>query len=1068
MSRVFAWLKDHRRIRRWLIGVASAMVLYTLLGFFILPWIARSVLQSKLSESLGRVATVEKVRFNPYSLVLEVEGLSVAEEDPAQRFLGFELLHVNLSLSSLFRLALVIEDLRLVKPFVRIEQRADGRFNFSDIGDRLARAPAPPAEEPEPDAKKGQPVILYNLQIRGGAFEFVDQQKKTRHILDEFDLVLPLVSVREQERDEFIQPTVRARLNGKRLELNGRSKPFQDTLESEFDFTLAALDLVPLWAYVPLRPRLATGTFSCDVKLTFRQAERPELLLSGTLSLDGVALVGAGGEPLLAFESLSAEIERFDVFGGQLALRTVRWNRPRIPVVLDPQGDVTALRYLPPSGEPPGEEKPQKKSAPFRITARSVVLADGTIPFEDRRLAPFFVKELAPIRLSVSDFDNTGGEAAYELRVGEGRPEHLDLDGRVSLAPKLIISGKLSLQGVAVPAYAAYLKELPVVIDSATLGVGTEFSLVQESGTPIALVTRNGWLQLADAALAHPASGARLRWERFELREAGFALAEQNAAIGNVEWKGLRFALPRRGGAAPAQAGLARLALAGAQLELSPLRLSVRSLDLLRFSLSEKTGSEPVVTFAALGLRGIAYQAAPAQCSVGSLFLQEPSANLALEKEGGLNLSRALLGPPPPSAPAEQEKPPAEAPAVSPPPARDGPGMALALPRIALHKGGVRFVDRTLDPPFVGKLADLEVDVVGFSNRPGARATLTASADAGAQGAIEITGAANPNDSGLNPSLQLRIRNTDVTTFSPYTLRYVSYPVATGKLDLLVDMAISDRKLTGENKLRLTNFTLGEERESPDDLGIPLRLALVLLRDSDNNIELDIPVSGSLDDPDFALGKVIWRAVVNVLTKIVTSPFRFLAGLVGGGEDIDRIAMEPGQAQIPAEASGKVEALIAALKKRPGVRLAIAAITDTAADGAALTRARVELALRRQKASTLPAAAREAGSAETLAILPAERPGLVDTVARAAGWKPPAEPRSPEALLAEQEQFLRTSLAAGAEELRELGAARAAAVLRALQADPAILPERLFLRQAGDPERKKAGDMKHGVVIDIQ
>ncbi|NMB74873.1 MAG: DUF748 domain-containing protein [Myxococcales bacterium] len=1064
MSRVLEWLKDHRRTRHWLIGVASAIVLYTLLGFFILPWIARSVLQAKLTESLGRAATVEKVRFNPYTLVLEVEGLSVAEEDPSRRFLGFDLLHVNLSLSSLFRLALVIEDLRLIKPFVRIEQRADGRFNFSDIQDRLARAPAAPPEESAPDDKKGQPVILYNLQIRGGAFEFVDRQKDTRHTLDEFDLVLPLVSVREQERDEFIQPAVRARFNGKRLELNGRSKPFQDTLESEFDFTLAALDLVPLWAYVPLQPRLAAGTFSCAVKLTFRQAERPELLLSGTLSVDGFTLVGTGGEPLLAFESLSAEIERFDVFGGQLSLGTVRWNRPRIPVVLDAQGGITALRYLPPGGE----EKPQKKSTPFRVTARSVVLSDGTIPFEDRRLAPSFGKELSPIRLSVSGFDNTGGEAAYELRVGEGRPEHLELDGRISLAPKLILSGKLSLQGVAVPAYAAYLKELPVVIDSATLGVGTEFSLVQESGTPIALVTRNGWLQLVDAALAHPASGARLRWERFELREAAFALAEQNAAIGNVEWKGLRFSLPRRGGAAPGQAGLARLALAGAQLELSPLRLAVRSLDLLRFSLSEKTGSEPVVTFAALGLRGIAYQAAPAQCSVGSLFLQEPSANLTLEKEVGLNLSRALLGPPPPSAPAEQEKPPAEATAVSPPPDPNGPGMAIALPRIALHKGVVRFADRTLDPPFVGKLADLEVDVVGFSNRPGTRATLTASADAGAQGAIEITGAANPNDSGLNPSLQLRIRNTDVTTFSPYTLRYVSYPVATGKLDLQVDMAISDRKLTGENKLRLTNFTLGEEHESPDDVGIPLGLALVLLRDSDNNIELDIPVSGSLDDPDFALGKVIWRAVVNVLTKIVTSPFRFLAGLVGGGEDIDRIAMEPGQAQIPAEASGKVEALIAALKKRPGVRLAIAAITDTAADGAALTRARVELALRRHKASTLPAAAREADSVETLAILPAERPGLVDAVARAAGWKPPAEPRSPEALYAEQEQFLRTSLAAGSEELRELGAARSAAVLRALQADPAVLPERLFLRQAGDPERKKAGDMKHGVVIDIQ
>jgi hypothetical protein len=790
------------------------------------------------------------------------------------------------------------------------------------------------------------------------------------------------------------------------------------------------------------------------------------------VAIDELSLSGGAGDPLLSFDSLAVEVDRFDVFGSRLALGSVRWVNPRIPLVIDARGELPLLRFLPrsePAQAPAPASGPSGK--PFRVTAGSITLEGGTIPFTDRRFEPSFRKDVGPIAIGISDFDNTAGEAGLELTIGAGSGEHVTLSGKFSLAPKLVAAGTLAIKGVPVPAYAPYLKDMPAVIESATLGAGTDFEVTLNPRAPVELTTRNGWLKVASVTISRPGlRGARLTWERLGMDGLAFSLATRQATAARFGILKLSSRLPRHTESPPGRARLASLELGDLKAALDPLRVEAKTFDLRRFSVREKAGVDLILGFARFGMRGMVFDASSRRVTVSGIRLQAPELNLALEKSGGLNLARLLIGPPPPPPPDEkagekqagegEDEAKATASAVkTAPPA--GPGMTLVLPRIALHRGNVRFVDQTVEPPFVGGMKDIEVDLRGLSTLPGTRASLSVKADAGTQGSIEIEGSASPNDSGLNPSVDLRISGTDLTTFSPYTLRYISHPVATGKLDLRVRMVVSGRKLEGENKVTMSNFTLGEERESPDDVGIPIGLALVLLRDSDNGIELDVPVSGNLDDPDFALGKVIWHAVTNVLTKIVTSPFTFLASLVGGGEDIDLIAMEPGLTRIQADSDGKIDLLIKALKKRPGVRLAIAAVTDPVTDGDALTRQRVELALEQQKSG----GSEDGGPG----VDPAERPLLVDRVARAVGWKSPeGEALPPEAIQRSQEAFLRKSLAAGPEQLRELGAARVEAILRAIRADPGVAPERLFVRQAGADDLEKASRIKRGVVIDIQ
>lgn len=1062
------WKK--KRLRRWLIGIASAFTLYTILGFFVLPWIASSVAQSTLTEKLGRKTTIEDVRFNPYSLVLEIENLSISEAASEKRFAGFDLVRANISLSSLLRWALVVEDLRIERPFVRVERLANGQMNFSDLTTRLSQAssedpPPNPSAEEEPASK---PLVLHNLQIQGGKFLFIDAPKGQRHVLDQLDLSLPLVSMRADDRSDFIKPSLKARLNGKLLVLTGRTKPFNETLESGFNFELSDLDLVPLWAYVPLdpKPKLDSGSLSCKLFLAFHQADQPELNISGELTLDRLSLTGTTNEALLSLERVGVEVSQFNVFGNSLALKSVRLSRPKLPLTISPEGQLTLLRYVPPSkpANTDGTSKDKTRS-PFKVTIQSFSLVEGLIPFTDLRPDTTFRKELGPIGVTVTGLDTSAGQADIALHVGPPAGENIELQGKFSLAPHLWTSGTISVKGLSLPHYAPYLKDIPAVVESASLETGTEFELAMGAEEALEFSAKKGWFKLGDVALSNPEwRGLKVQWDLLNMTDLSFVLASRQAKIGMIELEKLLVGLPRHNRKTPGRARLKSLKLSNLILDIKPLRIELEAVDLNRMSIREKAGVDLLFGFSQIALRGIVFEQSVNRLAINSTRIQTPVLNLAVEKSGNLNLARVLFGPQRPARNSDGSKS-TGAPAAAA--ASNKPEMSLIFPRVALRQGNLRFRDHALKPPFAAGMHNIRVDLRGFSTLPGTRASLSAKADAGAQGTIEIQGAVNPNDDGLNPSIMLKVNGGDLTVASPYTQRFISHPIATGKLDASISLAVSNRKLRGHNKVVMTNFTLGEEEESPDDVGLPIGLVLMLIRDGDNGLELDVPVDGDLDDPSFALGKVIWRAIVNVVTKIATSPFTFLAGLVGG-EDINMIAMEPGQTQIAAQSAGKIDLLVQAIKKRPGVRLTIGAIMDPISDGQSLTLQRVEQALKQQKISQSEDEDSTSNKLEMIQIGPAERPRLLELAAKAAGWKPPESMIKPAQVQQSQESFLREHLAAGTEELRQLGVARVEAVMQAISKDPDISKNRLFLRQLDRKAQEKASKFNRGVLIDIR
>ena len=195
-----------------------------------------------------------------------------------------------------------------------------------------------------------------------------------------------------------------------------------------------------------------------------------------------------------------------------------------------------------------------------------------------------------------------------------------------------------------------------------------------------------------------------------------------------------------------------------------------------------------------------------------------------------------------------------------------------------------------------------------------------------------------------NTDVAVVFKNIDLVSASPYSMKFAGYKIASGKISLDLNYKVRNSQLEGKNSMILDQLTLGERVDSPDAIKLPLELALAILKDADGKIDLDLPVSGSLDDPQFSYGAVVWKALLNVIGKIVTAPFRALGAMFGfSGDKLESIDFDAGSAVLLPPEKEKLKQVAAVLSKRAQLKLAAPAAYNEAADGAALRARAVRL-----------------------------------------------------------------------------------------------------------------------------
>lgn len=183
-------LRPH--LKKILLGIVLFFVVFTLVGFFVIPPIVKSVLVKKLSEGLNREVTINQIKFNPYTLSIAVRGFQVKERNSPETFLSFDELFVNLQSMSALRLALILKEIRLKQPFLNIHLNEEGSYNFSDL---LEKSETPPPEKPK---EKGKPFrfSLNNILIENGSIDFWDGPRQTRHTVKELNIGVPFLTLR--------------------------------------------------------------------------------------------------------------------------------------------------------------------------------------------------------------------------------------------------------------------------------------------------------------------------------------------------------------------------------------------------------------------------------------------------------------------------------------------------------------------------------------------------------------------------------------------------------------------------------------------------------------------------------------------------------------------------------------------------------------------------------------------------------------------------------------------------------------------------------------------------------
>jgi hypothetical protein len=295
----------------------------------------------------------------------------------------------------------------------------------------------------------------------------------------------------------------------------------------------------------------------------------------------------------------------------------------------------------------------------------------------------------------------------------------------------------------------------------------------------------------------------------------------------------------------------------------------------------------------------------------------------------------------------------------------------------------------------------------------------------------------------------------ELSIFNPYSGKFAGYNITKGKLTTEMHYKVEDRKLDARHHITVEQLEFGDKTESKDAVSLPIKLAVALLKDRNGVINLDIPVSGTLDDPTFRLAPIIWKVFVHTLEKAVTAPFALLGALFGGGPDLQYIDFRPGAADMDPAAMDRTRAIVKALNERPQLKIEVPIAWISELDRPALAEARLLTQIRETQAGkgsrkTSPAAFPKFEQLDPSAKVEL----LTQFYAKDVGGDPKFPPEvtnlktKPE-LAAAKADFLKQALlehiAVTDSDLTALGQQRAMAVQQALLTDTQLDPARVFL-----------------------
>lgn len=1009
-----------RPFRLGLIAVILIAV-YALFGFLAAPrWIHAAATEA-VERSLGLRLGLGEISLNPFLLQLEVGNISLpdaAQDDP---LVALDRLFIDLELSSLWNRALVFREIALGGPFARVIVRPDKSLNLSQL--------VPPPDPDAPAASAEEPALpalwIKLLDVSDGQIKFAD---RSRRMSPEKQLA-PI---------EFALRDFRTNPEGGNAKLDARSEDGEgfewegrialEPVSSDGRFSVTALKARTVYEFLSeeLPLELSDGSIDLHGSYTFTldPEARIELTVS-TIEVDGLELKAVdAAEPWITIPAIAVDDIELSTADQSVHVTKLGIERPAVKAWLEPDGSLNLLRLAGPAVEA-SEALPE-----VTTTGAATADAGGAGGSEVTRTATPAEGPAAPAAAPAEP-------SAQPMQVDSTTTEESTTAGgdwTVELA-------ELALDGAVIefedrsftPPNPTKVAPLTLTARALSLDLSQRITLDLE-----ATINDRGLLTASGELSPDPLSG-------------DLDVAYENGSILVAQPYVARFA------ALTVESG--RFDVAG-KVALRPEggdepwvrfdgRFSAQDLHTV-----DNDDQQDLFNFDRLEIQGIEFALAPDRLSVKDVIVTKPFARVIIAPDQTINVVEVFA-----TAPAATEGGSESAPVDAADPGSGG-AFPIRIGKVDIKGGTLDFADLFIQPNFQAQVDALNGSITAMSSDPASKADI----DLGGHvinefSPVSIKGQMNLFSFDKFTDVDLEFRNIDLPVFNPYSGRFAGYAIARGKLTTELAYLIENRKLDAAHHIVLDGLEWGEATGSKDAVSIPIKLATALLKDRNGIIDLDFPVGGSLDDPSFRIGPVIWQIIRNLLVKIVTAPFAFIGSLFEGAEDAQFVTFAAGSAALSPDDAESLAALARALLERPQLKLDVPVQRMPELDAPALRALKYEREI--GNATRIATGAAADTPVDFDALPPEQQREILSAVYTVLAGTPPAIPEAPpppegtsradaKALAGQHaleylEESSRALIKVGDDELQMLAEARAQAVQRALLEGASIDPARVFL-----------------------
>ena len=443
-----------------------------MIGFFLVPPVAKYYLAKNLSDLLDRQVTIRDIAVNPFALTAIVRGVSIQDRSGAEVFASFDTLALNLQARSIVHLAPILEEIRLERPYVHLVRLNDGSYNFSDLVNKFA---AKSKDDPQTRSTTGPRFSFNNIQLAAARVDFDDRPKKSKQVVSDMNIAIPFISNLPYLVDRYVEPSFSGKLNGTPFGISGRTKPFEPSRETLAELNLESLDIARYVEYVPvdLGFRVTSGMLDAHVTANFVRLneETPALILAGRMEMRNLALAQRDGRALANIGRLQLPIESIGVFARQIKFGSILIDDPEFFIRRDRDGQlnwakaVSAQAAAPgqteasPSAEPPAATR-DDAPPPVKVQIAGVQVNKGRVHFADEAMPQPFKVDVTALNLMLHGFSlPQKNPLALEASFSTGSGEAVKQTGNLLLSP-LGFDGDVELTNAKLKNYAPYYAHL--------------------------------------------------------------------------------------------------------------------------------------------------------------------------------------------------------------------------------------------------------------------------------------------------------------------------------------------------------------------------------------------------------------------------------------------------------------------------------------------------------------------------------------------------------------------------------------------------------------------------------